>query len=421
LNPGAAGGRRIASESVGSALLPGRASGSLGSVSAAAGGAGSWRGFAAALAGVLAWRLLLGLFLAWYLEASAFPMPPAGHYNYHGVEPVGGAFGQLLVKWDSYWLLDAAERGWRGADESNTPHRGAGEGESNAPHLPIYPLLMRALAATGLPAAVAGALVSNAAFVALLWLAWGYARERAGEGAAARLVVWLGVFPSGWVFHMVYSEAIFCAALFGFLLLHGRERYGAAALVGLALPLMRAPALALLLAVAGDLALEWRRTRRIERRKLLPLAGLLAGALGVGAFSWATTGSPVGFLAASAGWAVNEDYAGRWLPLVASLRDHRSEWAVLLPLPFLAVYTVAAAVLALRRPDVGSLFCAAAVLMLFQVSHLSQLRYLLPLLPVHLMLVRGLAEPVRFAPIAGLLAALQLLVTLLCLTWQLVP
>jgi hypothetical protein len=192
-------------------------------------------------------------------------------------------------------------------------------------------------------------------------------------------------------------------------------------MLGLALPLMRAPALALLLAVAGDLALEWRRTRRIERRKLLPLAGLAAGALGVGAFSFATTGSPLGFLAASAGWAVNEDYAGRWLPLLASLWDHRSEWAVLLPLPFLVIYTAAAAALALRRPDVGSLFCVAAVLMLFQVSYLSQLRYLLPLLPVHLMLVRGLAGPARFVPVAILLAALQVLVTLLYLTWQLVP
>jgi hypothetical protein len=362
---------------------------------------------AQAIAAALACRALLALILGWWGAQSPFRMPPDGHRFYHDVPRVTSTLGDLCVRWDSYWYLNIVRDGYRPMTA----------GESNTAFLPAYPWLVRWLATTGLPPAVVGVLLSTACFVVLLLLAGLYAHDRLGPDGAALTVIYLSVFPSSWVFSMVYAEALFCAALFAAFVLYHRERYLLAGVCGAAAVVTRAAGLALLAALFLDILLRTLRQRRLPTGPLCTLAGAAAGVLLLASLYAAISGNALGFLEQTRGWSTHAEFGDSQLPLLASLGRDIQTAQVQAYLPFLVIYGIAVALAVWRYRDLASIYCGLAVLMLLGLSYFSQLRYLLPLLPAHVLIVDVLVRRPwgRFA--LPVLAAVQVVITRFYLDW----
>ena len=335
---------------------------------------------------------------------------PDQHYYHHDVSPVRSVVGDLCVKWDSYWYLNIVERGYE-----EIP----GE-ESNTAFLPSYPFIIKCLTVTGLSPAMAGVVISTACFILLLILAFMFAEQTYGEGNGRYLVLFLCLFPSSWVFHMVYTESMFCAALFGFLVFYLRGNHWVAASVGWLLPMTRGVGLAMLPAVVGDILLTWRREKQFPKAKLISLGSVIAGTIAVSGAYWHITGHPFGFLQKTAEWSTQAGNKNYLIPLIGSLLDNLDDKEAQAYIPFLVIYTVATVVLLIKRRDVTSFFSAAYMAMLFASAHWSHLRYLLPLLPLHALITCFLVKRNWIPYVFPILAIMQLLITRLYLDWRFV-
>jgi putative Ca2+/H+ antiporter (TMEM165/GDT1 family) len=197
-----------------------------------------------------------------------------------GAGSLGNDVGSVLSKSDGVWYLGIAHHGY-GHQPPIAPN-GQFTTRSSLAFFPLYPLLIRALAAIGLPylgaallvTAVAGCLAAAAIFT--------WARPLIGDRGALLLLVTWELLPSSVSLGMAYSESLFVAAAAGCLLALQRRRWlaaGAAAAVG---GLTRPTGGALLVAVVVAAGVELATHRRPdaangERREPAP-AWRLAGA-----------------------------------------------------------------------------------------------------------------------------------------------
>ena len=112
------------------------------------------------------------------------------------VAPLDALFSPL-ARWDSIWYLGIAQHGY--------------DGGSGAAFFPLYPLLVRALAPTGDPAALlfASYLVSLTALGGALYLLRRLAEIELGAEAARRAVLLLAFFPGALWLGVPYSESVF--------------------------------------------------------------------------------------------------------------------------------------------------------------------------------------------------------------------
>jgi hypothetical protein len=358
--------------------------------------------------GAIAYRLTLTVVLLWWGQVEPFRSLPEGHAYYQNVGRLDSRLADLCVKWDGYWYLDIVKVGYREVPGA----------ASNTAFLPAYPYLVKAVARFGLSPPVAGVVVSSACFLAVLWFAHAYGRSFYGPKVAAYLVMFLCVFPSSWVFQMVYTESLFCAAVFGFLVYYHRGRYVRAGLLAFVLPLCRGVGLSVLPAILADLAFTWWREGRLPRKKLYALAGILAGVLCVCGVYWRVSGHPFGFLIQSRFWTTQAGVQNATIPLVSSVLTNLDNLETQAYLPFLAAYILGVVLLLVRRRDVSTFFAVACAIMLFGVSYGAQLRYLLPLLPVHALIVHFLVKRRWITYVLPALALVQLVITRLFLDWR---
>lgn len=174
-----------------------------------------------------------------------------------------------LSVWDGGWYLRIAQDGYAERLDLTDPDTGS------LAFYPVYPLLLRALAAgTGLEPATAGVLLTEvAAAVAAAGLYLLAARLwRPAVGVA--LVLFWSAQPLAVVLSMVYTEALFTAlAAWTFVVLH-RERWLLAGVLALAGGLTRSSGLGLGLAVAAYAG--WHLWRHRSRSWRPVVAGLLA-------------------------------------------------------------------------------------------------------------------------------------------------
>lgn len=188
----------------------------------------SWR----ALCGsrLLVWTAVVGTLVAFGFG------PTRNAFNPPGVTRGFGWLGDLLAapaaRWDAAWYLVIAHYGYR-------PDLGVFTSSRTA-FFPLYPLGLRSIAWFGVPAVLAGVLLSVSAFALALYgihrlttleLA-GAARTVASldGGRAARLAVMLTAFaPMAFFFSADYSEALYLALSVG---LFWGARNGRWALVG---------------------------------------------------------------------------------------------------------------------------------------------------------------------------------------------
>ncbi len=371
---------------------------------------GHRRGLIKTLLQAGAHRIVLAGILLWWGSYYPFRAPSAGHFYYHGVEPQAGTLGDLCVKWDGYWYLNIIDFGYSAQEQ----------GQSNQAFFPAYPFLVGALAQLGCEPATAGVLLSTGCFFLAMLFAYLFAETRYGCGAGAATVLWLCAFPSSWTFHMVLSDALFCAAIFAFLWLHASERYRWAAALAVVVPLIRGVGLALLAALVGDLLVRWFRGKELPRGLLLPCCGGLLGWGALAGVYTAISGSPLGFLGQGKPWAADYGVQQSWFPLLSGTLKTLDNPGVVLGTIFWVILLAVLIFMWTRDGGVERYFATAytAVVMLFSIQN-SQLRYMLALLPLHATLACFLRRRGWLSWALMILTILQLLITRMYLDWLL--
>jgi ABC-type branched-subunit amino acid transport system permease subunit len=221
---------------------------------------------------------------------------------------IGDAYGpgsdflfRSLSQWDARWFLQISIHGYEEVPQA-------------AAFFPVYPAAVHALAwVTGSPL-VAGVLISLAAAAVAAWALAEIARPLLGERGARDAVLYLALYPIGFVLTSLYSEGLFLALATGAFLAAMRGWPVAAGVLGGLATGTRLIGLALLPALA---LLLWRGR---GPRALLPLAPLLLLPAAVGLYAlylnWAI-GDPWAFTSAQADW----NREGTWLGPIDGLAD----------------------------------------------------------------------------------------------------
>lgn len=278
------------------------------------------------------------------------------------------------VRWDALWYLDLATRGYLDLQD----------GRSGFVFPPLYPLLVRGLAAlVGSPLAAA-LLISNAALLGTLVL---LARLLPDEESGVRAAWYLCLFPSAFVLSAPYTESLYLLLAVGAFAAAERRRWEWASAAAL---LASATRVVGVLLVPALLWLCW-RDRDWRSAGLVLLAPL--GLLSYVAWEWGATGDPTGFLAGQAGWGrgggtLLTAVAGAW-DAVLHGRYHPGQVVLDIPLNLLALVAGAAGSVAAWRRFGGpyGLYCLLAVLVPASTGSLMSLnRHLLAAFPLFMLL-----------------------------------
>lgn len=186
--------------------------------------------------------------------------------------------------WDAAWYQAIAENGY----PASLPTGAGGEVLQNSwAFFPLFPLLGRLLVTiTGAPwevvAPVTATLLAAGAVVVVAHLVEGQARARGyarARSLALGTVLLIGIFPSGVVLQVAYTESLSLLLIALSLWLLVRRSYGWTALAVLALGLTRAVALPMAAVVAVHLVSRW-RAHRSGRDVLSRRDAAAIGALG---------------------------------------------------------------------------------------------------------------------------------------------
>jgi hypothetical protein len=327
-----------------------------------------------------------------------------------------------LSLFDGQWYLRLAAHGY--------PHQ-AVAGKSTLGFLPLFPLVIRALAESAdtsllmaaLIVSFAGGLIAAVLVQRLAAIWW-------GERAARRAVLLFCLFPGSVVFSMAYPEGITLTLVLGCLVALRSHRWVTAGLLaGLASAVEPAAIVlfpvCLAVAVHQVRVLGWRD--RQTRASLL--APLLAPA-GLGAFAvylWVRIGTPfASYRSQHTGWHQGDPFTLLSQPVARRLLAHPSDalghllnpslWNGVLGSVFLVFALVALA--RVRReltPGIMSWTCGMGVLTLWSVMSLTNARMLLIAFPAVIVWSRSLsgrrfpvflgAEAILFAAASGLVLA----------------
>jgi hypothetical protein len=233
------------------------------------------------------WALSRALVVGTAFTVQLLQWPRSGWYATHD-QPLA-----LLGAWDGRWYRMVAARGYL-----VIPHH-----QSDTAFFPLLPLILRAGRAIGLPFNLTGIIVVNSCLLVALVALYELNRQWFDDRTALHCAIYAALFPLGYVFSMVYPEAIVLAAVALAGAFAARERWGAATAAAAFAGLGR-PQAAFLALPLGALALrDWRRscaTRRFRATTaaLAPLAAI--GGLAV--YDWRTFHDPFAFASAQRAW-----------------------------------------------------------------------------------------------------------------------
>ena len=315
----------------------------------------AWRSKLGTPAVVLSARMLLTtrvmVLLAGYVATLIIGLPPS--INQISQEPLRG----LPARWDATWYMEIARAGYR-----YDPRLGP-DVQQSIVFFPLYPMLIRTLAAFTTPErpatmqvpgyiemrlvhlAWSGLLISLLAFACALVVVYRWAELHAGSDAAAGTVALLSTYPFAVYFSAPYTEALFlllaCGACYAF----ERGRLFLAGAAGLLAGLTR-PNGVMVSLVLGLLALA--PLRRRERGWLRRMsAGLLAAAMpAVGMLLYSTyvyrlTGNPFAWVEAQVAWGRELDTTAKHYGWIWQTIADEGLLAYLRALPAEAVQVVA--------------------------------------------------------------------------------
>jgi len=175
------------------------------------------------------------------------------------------ALGRAWDHWDAQHYLYLATHGYSAT----------GDARNLIAFFPLYPALISAIAATGLPARTAALLISNVAGVIAAILLYELARQDLRENAAFRAAAFFLVFPTAYFLLVGYTEALFCALAFGAVLAARRRRWLFAGLLGGLAAAARLTGLALLPLLVIELFYARHTLRAVWQAVLAPVLILL--------------------------------------------------------------------------------------------------------------------------------------------------
>lgn len=262
--------------------------------------------------------LLIGL-LATQVLGSGLPGRSADRV----VDGQAPAWIDIWARWDAEWYLLIAEEGYGanpGGGEVPEPLRPT----DTIGFFPLYPLLIRALSATGTPPIVAGVVIANTALLIAVFLLAALVRRDFGDRAARRAVWALLTFPTSLFFSAVYAESLLLCSALGALLLARRRRPLAAGVLGGLCTLTRPVGVLIVIPLFSELLFGtppedgWSGRQRASR---LTACFLPAGAalLGLMLYGRALTGSLTSLIERQVRW--RGEASGPWRALQRYLED----------------------------------------------------------------------------------------------------
>ena len=271
-----------------------------------------------------AWRALwISRLLVWVAAIVAMGLfglsDRAADFDPAGLTTPFGATGDLLTaplgRWDSVWFLAIADGGY-------------GDGAREA-FFPLYPLLVRIVAAPFGSGLIGGALLSTALLGVALVLLHRLVALDHPRAVARNAVLVTALFPMSFFFSAVYSESLFLALSIGAVYAARRERWAWAGLLGMLAATTRSAGVLLLVPLAmiylWDVARPSWRTGRPLRADVLWLAlvplglALYCGLLALGGHD------PLAPFNAQEVWfrSFAGPFAGAWDGLVAAWQGAR--------------------------------------------------------------------------------------------------
>lgn len=328
---------------------------------------------------VLVLNRLVLLVVAWL----GHHMVPLGPYLPGGAVSTG--LPALFTRFDALWYLSIVRDGYRYAPSEAT----------NIVFFPLYPLLVRGLAATGLDAATAGFVLSNLCLAVAVVLLGRLVALELGSDPARRTVTLLLLFPTSFFFSACYTESLFLMLTMASFLAARRRRWWLAGTVGGLAAATRLPGAVLVV----PLALEYMQQNGFRLRRVrFDGAALALIPAGLGLFAWYcghAFGDPLAFLHNQAVWHGRPAHAVPGVGLLigvakAILRPDPS----IHPFPLNLLYVGAAAVAGVclvgsflvLRPAYG---LWGLLVLSISASHgrIDSLpRYVLVLFPIHIVL-----------------------------------
>ncbi|MFK4225266.1 hypothetical protein [Streptomyces sp. NPDC019890] len=324
------------------------------------------------------------------------------HVQGHGVWPT------LATSWDSGWYLGIADHGYADA-------LGTRPNDNNLAFFPLYPLLVKAVAALtpGSRASVGLLLAVGFSFVAA-WGVFAVGDRLYGRRVGILLTVLWGVLPVALVQWMGYTESMFTAlaAWSLYAALTGRWLWAGslAALAGLTRP--TGIALAAAVSVA---ALSACRGRRPGGRRAALVGAMIAPTGWLAYVAW--VGLRVGRV--DGYFAVQKLWRNEWDGGASTLRYLR-QYLVYMTKPqlFLVIVSVVLIVsvglyllcVAERQPLALLVFTGVLLLVVLGSGgvYFPRARFLMPGFPLLMPLARSLARARRTAVLAGVLATATL-------------
>lgn len=194
--------------------------------------------------------------LLWEPLRGAETIPPFRAYD--GLtDLLFGSFAQ----WDSVWFIHIADFGY--------------DSREITAFFPLYPLVVAGLAAITRSTIVAGVVVSLVAGAVAVLVLKRIAGQVLSRGAQRDTILLLALFPLGYVFTALYSDALFLALATGSFLAAQRRRSVLAGALGALAVGTRIMGLALipaLIALLWPARWSWREAGRLAPVLLLPLA-----------------------------------------------------------------------------------------------------------------------------------------------------
>jgi hypothetical protein len=169
---------------------------------------------------------------------------PHGYYS-HAV--LAKPFAALAV-WDGIWYRRVAVHGYLFVPGH----------QSDTAFFPLYPVLLRIVHLTGLPLDAAGLLLSNLLLLAALLVLYELGLALLPAADARRAVIFAAVFPTSYVFSMIYPESLVLGCMALAILLAVRGRWLGCSLVAAAAALARPEGALLVLPLAAIAFDRWR-------------------------------------------------------------------------------------------------------------------------------------------------------------------
>ncbi|MCC6703405.1 MAG: DUF2029 domain-containing protein [Thermomicrobiales bacterium] len=297
------------------------------------------------------------------------------------------------VRWDSAHMIELARAGYGAGNTS--PGEGWG-------FFPLYSMLMRGLVEiTFLPVternlALAGLVIANLSFIALIALLARWSADLFGDQAARMTVLLFCLSPFSYFFNAAYTESLFVLLVIATLMLASSNRWFAAGAVAGLATATRLVGLALIPAL---LYLAWKRKiSLIETVTCIVLSSY--GVLAFGVYSAFRTGNPFQYFEAQANWGDWGDHVGDYIRLFVTqpreaLGGDPRHLVIMLNV-FLLIVALAWLPAVWRRLDPATaVYTTLIVVMQGAMTWVSLGRYLLPAIGVYLVAGRWLAQSNR--------------------------